>query len=197
MSAQESAEGALVLIDKAAPRTLSPIPLHEVALNASILRPRRNVLRAGKNYHENAHEFASSGLDSSAANRAVPKHAIIFSKVPECASVHQQTVRIDRQATEAVDCKAEFGSVIGRAGRTIPHEAAVEHVWGYATVNDVAARSSDLLQSIVDREVAGHVLPDAAASADARRDRSRRHLPFAPGSAANCAGAPTRETARH
>ena len=54
----------------------------EVALDAPIPRPRRNMFCVGKNYHEHAHEFAASGFDSSAASGAVPKHPIIFSKVP-------------------------------------------------------------------------------------------------------------------
>ena len=65
------------------PRTLSPIPLAQVALEAPIPQPRRNIFCVGKNYHEHAHEFASSGFDSSAAAGAVPKNPIIFSKVPE------------------------------------------------------------------------------------------------------------------
>ena len=74
----------LALIGRAAPpATLSPIPLREIALEAPIPRPRRNMFCVGKNYHEHAKEFASSGFNSSAAAGVVPKHPIIFSKVPE------------------------------------------------------------------------------------------------------------------
>ena len=87
----------LALIDRAdLPRILSPMPLREADIEAPIVRPRRNIFCVGKNYHEHAKEFASSGFDSSAANGVVPKHPIIFSKVPECVVAHGAPVDIDR-----------------------------------------------------------------------------------------------------
>ena len=63
----EAQLGVLALIDRATlPRVLSPMPLREAALEAPIPRPRRNIYCVGKNYHEHAKEFASSGFDSSA-----------------------------------------------------------------------------------------------------------------------------------
>lgn len=141
LTAEEAAEGVLALIGREPlPRTLSPLPLAEVALEAPIPRPRRNLFCVGKNYHEHAHEFASSGFDSSAAAGAVPKHPIIFSKLPECVIAHQETVRIDAGITEAVDYEAELGVIIGRSGRGISRERALDHVWGYTIINDVTAR---------------------------------------------------------
>lgn len=141
LPASEAERGVLAILGYATPpRTLSPIPLHEVNLDAPIPRPRRNVFCVGKNYHEHAHEFAASGFDSSAASGAVPKHPIIFSKVPECVIAHKQTVRIDRGVTQAVDYEAELGVIIGRAGRHIAPERALNHVWGYTIINDVTAR---------------------------------------------------------
>ena len=137
----EAHEGLLALIGReGTPHTLSPIPLREVTLDAPIPRPRRNVFCVGKNYHEHAHEFAASGFDSSATQGAVPKHPIIFSKVPECVIAHKETVRIDAGVSQAVDYEAELGVIIGRAGRGIAPERALDHVWGYTIINDVTAR---------------------------------------------------------
>src|ERR1700681_4671366 len=89
----DAAHGVLALIDRATlPRILAPMPLREAILEAPIPRPRRNIYCVGKNYHEHAHEFAASGFDSSAVNGAVPKHPIIFSKVPECVVAHRDQV---------------------------------------------------------------------------------------------------------
>ena len=141
LPAHEAADGVLALIGRETlPRTLSPIPLREAALEAPVPRPRRNVFCVGKNYHEHAHEFAASGFDSSAASGAVPKHPIIFSKVPESVIAHRATVRIDARVTQAVDYEAELGVIIGRAGRGIARSQALEHVWGYTIINDVTAR---------------------------------------------------------
>jgi 2-keto-4-pentenoate hydratase/2-oxohepta-3-ene-1,7-dioic acid hydratase in catechol pathway len=141
LPAHEAEDGVLALIGREhLPRTLSSLSFREIELEAPIPRPRRNVFCVGKNYHEHAHEFAASGFDSSAASGAVPKHPIIFSKVPECVIAHNQTVRIDKEVTQAVDYEAELGVIIGRPGRAIAAEKALDHVWGYTIINDVTAR---------------------------------------------------------
>jgi 2-keto-4-pentenoate hydratase/2-oxohepta-3-ene-1,7-dioic acid hydratase in catechol pathway len=137
----EAAQGVLALIDRAVlPRVLSAMSLREATLEAPIVRPRRNIFCVGKNYHEHAKEFAASGFDSSAANGAVPKHPIIFSKVPECVVAHDSAVYIDSDVSQAVDYEAELGVIIGKGGRAIRTENALDHVWGYTIINDVTAR---------------------------------------------------------
>ena len=137
----EAAHGVLALIDRAIlPRVLSAMPLSEAEIEAPIVRPRRNIFCVGKNYYEHAKEFASSGFDSSAANGAVPKHPIIFSKVPECVIAHGATVVINGDVSQAVDYEAELGVIIGKGGRGIRPENALDHVWGYTIINDVTAR---------------------------------------------------------
>jgi 2-keto-4-pentenoate hydratase/2-oxohepta-3-ene-1,7-dioic acid hydratase in catechol pathway len=44
-----------------------------------------------------------------------------------------------RSGDEAGD-EAELATIIGRGGRGIPREQALEHVWGYPIINDVTAR---------------------------------------------------------
>ncbi len=134
-------EGILALIERSSlPATLSPIALDRVALEAPMPRPRRNIFCVGKNYHEHAHEFAKSGFDSSAAAGAVPKEPIIFSKVPETVIPNQAKVLIDTKVSTAIDYEAELAVIIGKGGRGISKEKALDHVWGYTIVNDVTAR---------------------------------------------------------
>jgi 2-keto-4-pentenoate hydratase/2-oxohepta-3-ene-1,7-dioic acid hydratase in catechol pathway len=137
----EAQLGVLALIDRSVlPRVLSPMPLSEAVLEAPIPRPRRNIYCVGKNYHEHAKEFAASGFDSSAVAGAVPKHPIIFSKVPECVVAHRDPVKIDRRVSAAIDYEAELGVIIGKGGRGIKAANALDHVWGYTIINDVTAR---------------------------------------------------------
>jgi 2-keto-4-pentenoate hydratase/2-oxohepta-3-ene-1,7-dioic acid hydratase in catechol pathway len=134
-------EGVIGLIEHGGvPATLSPVPLDRVAIEAPIPRPRRNIFCVGKNYHEHAHEFAKSGFDSSAAQGAVPKEPIIFSKVPETVVPDQSKVRINGKVSAAIDYEAELAVIIGKGGRGISKEEALDHVWGYTIVNDVTAR---------------------------------------------------------
>ena len=144
----EAALGVLALIDRPGlPGVLSPMPLREGTLEAPIPRPRRNIFCVGKNYHEHAREFAASGFDSSAASGAVPKHPIIFSKVPDCVIAHRDLVSIDRRVSEAIDYEAELGVIIGEGGRGIVAANALDHVWGYTIINDVTARDLQGLYS--------------------------------------------------
>ena len=138
-----AAKGVLALIERngaGVPRTLSPIPLSQVEIEAPLPVPSRNIFCVGKNYHEHAHEFSKSGFDSSAAAGAVPKHPIIFSKVPECVVANHVPVLIDSSVSTAIDYEAELAVIIGKAGRGIAKEDAFDHVWGYTIVNDVTAR---------------------------------------------------------
>jgi 2-keto-4-pentenoate hydratase/2-oxohepta-3-ene-1,7-dioic acid hydratase in catechol pathway len=144
----EARHGVLALIERPTPpRVLSPMPLQEAVLEAPIPRPRRNIYCVGKNYHEHAKEFAASGFDSSAVAGAIPKHPIIFSKVPECVVAHREPVSIDRGVSAAIDYEAELGVIIGKGGRGIQPANALDHVWGYTIINDVTARDLQGLYS--------------------------------------------------
>ncbi len=145
LSPEEERRGALGLVERLAAGTALPatgpaIPLAQVTLEAPLPRPRRNIFCVGKNYYEHAHEFAKSGFDSSAASGAVPDAPIIFSKVPECVTGPGTPILIDPRVSEAVDYEAELAVVIGKGGRSISREQALDHVFGYTIVNDVTAR---------------------------------------------------------
>jgi 2-keto-4-pentenoate hydratase/2-oxohepta-3-ene-1,7-dioic acid hydratase in catechol pathway len=133
--------GVAGLIGAGALRPTGPaMPLSEVALEAPIPRPARNIFCVGKNYFEHAHEFSKSGFDSSAEKGAVPSDPIIFSKVPDCVIGPDAAIEIDPDVSEAIDYEAELAVIIGTGGRGIRRERAMDHVWGYTIVNDVTAR---------------------------------------------------------
>ncbi|KAB2871196.1 MAG: fumarylacetoacetate hydrolase family protein [Bauldia sp.] len=142
MPAQDAEEGIIAIVRRngSLPPTLSPIALDRVSLEAPVPLPRRNIFCVGKNYYEHAHEFSRSGFDSSAGAGAVPKHPIIFSKVPESVVPDAARVRIDPRVSTAVDYEAELAVIIGKPGRGIRPEDALDHVWGYTIINDVTAR---------------------------------------------------------
>ncbi|MGE3830039.1 MAG: fumarylacetoacetate hydrolase family protein [Parvibaculaceae bacterium] len=144
----EAHHGLLAIIDRPMlPAILSPMPLREARLEAPIPRPRRNIFCVGKNYHEHAKEFAASGFDSSATNGAIPKNPIVFSKVPESVVAHRSPVYLNRAVSTAIDYEAELTVIIGKGGRGIRPENALDHVWGYTIVNDVTARDLQGLYS--------------------------------------------------
>ena len=132
--------GVVALLGAPQPKLGSEIALSDVTVQAPVPRPRRNVFCVGKNYHEHAHEFASSGFDSSAAKGAIPEAPIVFSKLPETVISDGAQIVMDTTVTTAVDYEAELGVIIGKGGRNIRKEDALSHVWGYTIINDVTAR---------------------------------------------------------
>jgi 2-keto-4-pentenoate hydratase/2-oxohepta-3-ene-1,7-dioic acid hydratase in catechol pathway len=115
------------------------LPLDQVRIAAPIPYPRRNLFCVGKNYVSHASEFSRSGFDSSSAED-VPSVPIVFSKAPSTVIGHGDPIWDASGITEALDYEAELAVIIGRAGRTISRESAMDHVWGYTIINDVTAR---------------------------------------------------------
>ncbi|MGD8430745.1 MAG: fumarylacetoacetate hydrolase family protein, partial [Ectothiorhodospiraceae bacterium] len=111
----------------------------DVRLRAPVPRPRRNIFCVGKNYFDHAHEFERSGFDASSSG-AVPEAPIVFSKVPESVIATDEPIRMDEQVSTALDYEAELAVIIGKGGRAITREQAMDHVWGYTIINDVTAR---------------------------------------------------------
>jgi 2-keto-4-pentenoate hydratase/2-oxohepta-3-ene-1,7-dioic acid hydratase in catechol pathway len=118
------------------------VPLGEVTPAAPIPRPLRNLFCVGKNYHEHAREFGSSGFDTSTspAADAIPSDPIIFTKVPESVVADGDAIRYPEGISEGIDYEAELAVVIGKEGRGIRRDAAYDYVFGYTIVNDVTAR---------------------------------------------------------
>jgi 2-keto-4-pentenoate hydratase/2-oxohepta-3-ene-1,7-dioic acid hydratase in catechol pathway len=118
------------------------IPIAQFRYAAPIPRPRRNVLCVGKNYREHAQEFTRSGFDSSASKPAdaIPTAPIVFTKMPETVIATGEPVRYPTGASDQLDYEAELGVIIGKGGRDIASENALNHVFGYVIINDVTAR---------------------------------------------------------
>jgi len=141
VTAEAAERGVPVLMEMDhLPEQGAAIPLSSVRLQAPVPRPARNIFCVGKNYFEHAHEFSRSGFDSSAAAGNVPKHPIIFSKLPDAVIATNDFIRIDPTVSECIDYEAELAVIIGKGGKKIAAEHAFEHVWGYTIVNDVTAR---------------------------------------------------------
>jgi len=144
LSTAEARLGVLALVERSA-QGLSPpqaegaaIPINAVRLEAPFPLPRRNIWCVGRNYHAHAKELQASVFkDNSAAVEAWP---IVFTKVPECVVGPADNVQIPHGVSEQIDYEAELLIVIGKGGKNISAQDAMQHVWGYSIVNDVTAR---------------------------------------------------------
>jgi acylpyruvate hydrolase len=107
----------------------------EVLLKAPIPRPGKLIL-LGLNYRDHAEE----------TGQKIPEVPTLFSKYNNSVIGPGEAILIPR-ATEQIDYEAEFAFVIGRRGRDIPRERALDYVAGYTIVNDVSARDYQFVTS--------------------------------------------------
>lgn len=123
------------------PPQLGGHAMSNAKLKAPILVPPRNILCVGKNYRDHAREFGTSGYDvGSASAEAIPEHPIIFTKPWTCISGPEDDIPLLQGVDHAVDYEGELAVVIGKPGRLIPIDRALEYVFGYTILNDVTAR---------------------------------------------------------
>ncbi len=69
-----------------------------------------------------------------------PAEPVIFSKLPSALIAQYDPIVLPKAAPARVDYEAEVAMVIGRRGREIGHDRALEYVAGYTVANDVSAR---------------------------------------------------------
>jgi 2-keto-4-pentenoate hydratase/2-oxohepta-3-ene-1,7-dioic acid hydratase in catechol pathway len=117
------------------------IPYDSVKILAPFPRPAKNILCVGKNYHDHAKEFHSSGFDASAGADAIPELPIMFTKWPNSVIANKAPIPSANDYTNSTDYEGELTVVIGEGGRNIPKAKAYSHVYGYTIVNDVTART--------------------------------------------------------
>ncbi len=144
---QEAAQrGALSIIEMMAESQTLPamgqtVALKDVCLLAPIPKPRRNIFCVGKNYLDHVKEIKDSKLGEAQGSMAnLPKHPVVFSKVPEAVIASRMGIDSHPAATQEVDYEAELAVVIAKKGKAISKADAMKYVWGYTIINDVSAR---------------------------------------------------------
>ncbi|KAL3481294.1 fumarylacetoacetate hydrolase [Aspergillus californicus] len=108
--------------------------LHVKQLLSPVSKEECNYIRClGLNYLEHANE----------ANLALPKAPILFTKPRSALSgPFPASINIPKCAQDGTsDYEAELCLVIGKTGRDIPEERALEYVLGYTASNDVSNRA--------------------------------------------------------
>ncbi len=109
------------------------LELSEVKLEAPVRRPGK-IACLWVNYVEHGNEAA-----------IVPptKEPVFFAKFSDVVIGPGDPIQLPR-VSRAVDYEAELAVVIGREGKHIPEESALEYVAGYTILNDVSARDFNL-----------------------------------------------------
>src|SRR6202051_3395852 len=113
------------------------LPMHAIELNAVRILPpvpkQPKILCVVLNYDDHLEE---SGLKK-------PEYPEIFARFATSLIAHREPIRRPRESI-ALDYEAELAVVIGKPGRRIPQEQALDHVAGYSIFNDATVRDFQL-----------------------------------------------------
>ena len=121
----------------AAPPADAVLAVGAFTLLAPIPRPRRNVFCVGRNYMDHVAEGdRTRGITTS----ELPKYPQFFTKAPDTVIGTGDWIPAHAGVTEWLDYEVELAAIIGTAGRDIPKDRALEHVFGWTIGNDVTGR---------------------------------------------------------
>jgi 2-keto-4-pentenoate hydratase/2-oxohepta-3-ene-1,7-dioic acid hydratase in catechol pathway len=119
------------------------------AAKAASLDPRPPVARPGKmfyaaqNFQEHVDEMIRAGMSPKEGPKFTGEKSTtqpyLFLKAPSTLAGANDDIEIPRELKK-IDWEAEIACAIGRRGKRIKAERALDHVAGWMTTNDVSAR---------------------------------------------------------
>jgi len=108
------------------------LPAGELELLPPVPRPPK-IICVARNYGEHAAE----------ANLNVLEHPNLFIRFAQSLIPHEAPILVPK-VSKNVDWEAELAVIIGRPGKHVTKEAALDHVAGYSIFNDVSIRDWQL-----------------------------------------------------
>jgi 2-keto-4-pentenoate hydratase/2-oxohepta-3-ene-1,7-dioic acid hydratase in catechol pathway len=126
---------ALQRLRQAAEAAQDAVPIEQLRLAAAVPDAEK-IICVGLNYRKHA---AEGGMP-------VPERPIYFAKYANSLAASGEQVVIPA-GTEQADYEVELVAVIGRRARKVSTDQALEHVFGYATGNDLSARDLQMRSS--------------------------------------------------
>ena len=100
-------------------------------------RFHRDILCTGWNYWD--HFYESQGKREG-QDVPKPEAPTFFTKGPDVVIGPTEDIAFDPKLSAKWDYEAEIVLVIGKSGRSIPPERALDHIFGYCLANDVSQR---------------------------------------------------------
>ncbi len=117
------------------------LSLNKVELLAPIPRPARNIFCIGKNYRAHVKELqGASPIFANNDQQELPEQPIFFTKVTSSVIGTGEPIPASLDPTASVDYEGELAVIIGKGGRGIESDDAMQHVYGYSILNDVTSR---------------------------------------------------------
>lgn len=106
--------------------------LENIKWLAPIPKPKKNIMCVGKNYRDHAIEMGSEA--------DIPEHIMVFTKSPTTVIGNEDSIDAHTDVTDELDYEGELALVIGKKGKNISKDEALDYIFGYTIINDVTAR---------------------------------------------------------
>lgn len=97
-----------------------------------VARPSK-IICLGLNYRDHAEESRMS----------IPDFPVLFARFPSCLTGHGAPIILPKVSNQ-LDWEAELAVVLGRGGKNIAKDEALNHVAGYSVFNDASIRDYQL-----------------------------------------------------
>ncbi|WP_231970304.1 fumarylacetoacetate hydrolase family protein [Polynucleobacter necessarius] len=112
--------------------------VNQVILLSPIPKPQANIYCVGWNYLDHFEEGLKHRADT--AVKEYPKVPVFFSKGTQTMNGPFDNIPYDAGVSSMIDWEAELAVVIGKKGKNISEENAMDYVFGYSAYNDTTAR---------------------------------------------------------
>ncbi len=127
-----------LLVAKAAKSRVMSVPVNQVKFLSPIPKPQSNIYCVGWNYLEHFEEGKEARADKAVST--YPQSPVFFSKATHTMNDPFGAIPYDASFTGTADWEAELAVVIGKRGRNIPEDQAMNYVFGYSAFNDTTVR---------------------------------------------------------
>lgn len=109
------------------------IDLKDIRLLCPISRTENDIICVGLNYKSHIEETRGSFEES--------PYATYFSKRAQVISGPEDVIKLDTKIDDAMDYETELAVIIGKKGKNIKKEEALDYVYAYTIINDFSARN--------------------------------------------------------
>jgi 2-keto-4-pentenoate hydratase/2-oxohepta-3-ene-1,7-dioic acid hydratase in catechol pathway len=136
-----AASGNRGLLDLAAlfkNRGKSSLTVNQITLLSPIPKPQSNIYCVGWNYTDHFEEGMKNRADKTV--KEYPKVPVLFTKGTQTMNGPFDPIPYDGSYSTMIDWEAELAVVIGKKGKNISEENAMDYVFGYSAYNDTTAR---------------------------------------------------------
>lgn len=114
---------------------LKSYDIKNVTFFSPIEKPKHDIICVGLNYLDHISETKSDFSKTS------PDCITFFGKRAICMTAHNSDIESHNDLDISLDYEVELAIIIGKKGRDIKEEEAIDYIFGFSILNDISART--------------------------------------------------------